>query len=918
MTRQDSSPSPAPEGGYSSADALDGAVRLARLRSRMFARVEPPKIGDFNLLRRIGSGGMGVVYAAWDPALDRIAAVKVLRDTRSKEAAERLQREAVLLAKLRHPNVVGVYAVGTHEGQIYLAMEYVEGETLRDWVMKWQAQPTRDMAALVEVFEQAAQGLAAAHDAGLVHRDVKPENMMIGSDGRLRLMDFGLARVDVTSAELTASVQQHCEDPDTSLATSTMFGTPAYMAPEQLMAHPIGAAADQYAFMLCLYEALCGRMPHVGPDRLALAMRRSTERVEVVAKHAIPRRVRALIQRGLSIEPTDRLPSMHVVAEALGPAFVPRRVRPWHLALGAGLFGGGVVWAGTPTAPPSVCTDSAASLGEAWSESRRVEVAGRLGPGAPQNRVLEQLDLYADDWRAAHRDACTATRVTKSQSEDLLDLRMRCLSQARVKFDAATRALSSLDGGATARLTAAVRLGHDLVPVARCADLEALRTTTGPLDDPERRKTADELRQRLAYVVARRVAGQDVAVELTTLLDEGQALGHDPLLAEIELEFAEFLARWGTDLDAAREHALRALDLAETSRHDIAALQAWIFLTFNAGHRESAPELLQVYARRALAAWERAGAKPLQRAVLDRHVGSAWRSLGDTERAREHLERAVALVEQHGHDDGLELPNALVSLGLVLSDVGESDAAYAAISRALPIYERAYGLDHPALLPALLGLAGSRELSEDVDAAQPYIRRARSIVKRLELEGTPMGTNVAIREVATLLNSDRAARAVVVAQETVAALEASGLAESTQMADMQSLLGASLYRSGRCDEAIPVLNASVSLCTKLGAGVTEVTARNARASCVLQRDPSAALPDIDRVLALLREQGATQTISYALAMLTSARARKTTDRATARKHLAIARELAGDNILFLDTIRELEVELASTSSVAPG
>src|SRR5258707_610263 len=214
---------------------------------------------------------MGVVYAAYDPELDRKVAVKLLRaeaDTKSnaRAAQARLLREAQAMARLSHPNVISVHDVGALGTQVFIAMEFVEGKTLTRWLKEKPLTPRE----IVQTFLQAGKGLAAAHAAGLVHRDFKPDNVLIGNDGRIKVLDFGLARAveDVVGdaptlpPQVVASGLSTPRQLEARLTRSGAFlGTPAYMAPEQLLGKTIDARADQFSFCVALYEALYGERP---------------------------------------------------------------------------------------------------------------------------------------------------------------------------------------------------------------------------------------------------------------------------------------------------------------------------------------------------------------------------------------------------------------------------------------------------------------------------------------------------------------------------------------------------------------------------------------------------------------------------------------------------------------------------------
>jgi len=250
-------------------------------------------IGHFRVVRRLGMGGMGVVFACEDANLGRQVAVKLVRDEHPAYRA-RLLREAQAMARLEHPNVVRVYEVGTDRGRMFIAMELVEGETLTGWLRSF-----RTWQDVVEMFLQVGAGLAAVHGVGLVHRDFKPDNVLVDRQGRARVADFGLARLDVKDPSPLAQ-------PLTK--SGVMMGTPGYMAPEQQFGADVDARADQYSFCIALREALGGRP------------------VEEARWAAVPAPIRAVVNRGLSYDPPDRYPSMTELLAALRA--VPRYPQP--------------------------------------------------------------------------------------------------------------------------------------------------------------------------------------------------------------------------------------------------------------------------------------------------------------------------------------------------------------------------------------------------------------------------------------------------------------------------------------------------------------------------------------------------------------------------------------------------------------
>jgi serine/threonine protein kinase len=239
----------------------------SRIRAALFddRPLAPERIGRFILLDTLGEGGMGTVLEAYDETLDRKVAVKLLHPAIAESNAKRLVREAQALAKLSHPNVVGVYEVGNVEGRTFIAMELVRGETLK----QWQGQdPRPGWRECVEVYVQAGQGLAAAHAVGLVHRDFKPGNCVIDNHGRVRVLDFGLVReLDAASVDEPAGASTLLRPTDAALETSltrtgTVLGTVAYMPLEQLSGALADVQSDQFSFCVSLYEIQpCGSQP---------------------------------------------------------------------------------------------------------------------------------------------------------------------------------------------------------------------------------------------------------------------------------------------------------------------------------------------------------------------------------------------------------------------------------------------------------------------------------------------------------------------------------------------------------------------------------------------------------------------------------------------------------------------------------
>lgn len=287
------------------------------------AIIEANRFGRFTVLEQAGAGAMGVVYAAYDPSLDRRVALKVLRGRATAgRRRDAVRREALALARVSHPNVVPIYEVAEADGRLFLAMEYVDGEALDDWLADVQRPWTR----IVEVFADLASGLAAAHAQGLVHRDFKPTNVLVGADERPRIIDFGLARaVDGVEELIEDGPQTSGEFARLSVAlsrTGRLKGTPAYMAPEQLDGEPPTAASDQFSFCVALFEALTGHPPFPR-DSLPL-LRNAIAKGSLAEAGAVPKDVFAIVRRGLANDPAARWPSMTALGDALRGALLER------------------------------------------------------------------------------------------------------------------------------------------------------------------------------------------------------------------------------------------------------------------------------------------------------------------------------------------------------------------------------------------------------------------------------------------------------------------------------------------------------------------------------------------------------------------------------------------------------------------
>jgi serine/threonine protein kinase len=330
---------------------------LSGVRNSERALPAGARVGRYVVGERVGAGAMGTVYAAHDPDLDRQVALKVMRRrSGGEELRARLLREGQAMARLTHPGVITVYDVGTVGDQLFVAMELVTGGTLRHWT----ARRSRDWREVLDVFRRAGAGLACAHAAGLVHRDFKPDNVLVGDDGRVRVTDFGLARATRDESGDAAPPDAAADPLEATLTrTGSLVGTPAYMAPEQLRGAAVDARADVFSFCVSLYEALYGDRPFAGTTLVAL--RDSIERGAVRPAprgSGVPRRLRRALLVGLRADPGDRYASMDTLLRALDEAVPARRTRTALVAVAALASVAAAAWWYAPRATPSASPPS--------------------------------------------------------------------------------------------------------------------------------------------------------------------------------------------------------------------------------------------------------------------------------------------------------------------------------------------------------------------------------------------------------------------------------------------------------------------------------------------------------------------------------------------------------------------------------
>jgi serine/threonine protein kinase/tetratricopeptide (TPR) repeat protein len=642
---------------------------------------EPFRAGRYVILQHVGHGAMGNVYAAYDPDLDRKVAVKVLRDS-GRPLPASLVREAKAMAKLTHPHVVAVHDVGTCDRGVFVAMEFVEGVTLRTW-LKAQARSWREALA---VFTRAGEGLAAAHAGGVVHHDFKPDNVLIGGDGAVvKVVDFGLARVALgTAAAVSGELSDTGSRAATTLAATAIsphgpsglsagsvrgadavtqasergpVGTLAYMAPERHAQRPADARSDQFSFCVALYEALYHQRPFAGTDVASLRHAVLHEApIDPPKGSSVPLRIAAALRRGLARAPEDRFPTMTALLAALAE---PRR-RRLHWALSAGLIGAA----------------SAAMLAARSSEDRCATITSEADSWWQTNAVDAPPEV-------AEREAAWAGRVQATcaagmRGELAADLRLAreaCLGEQW----ALTRALVETAARVPAQREA---LWAEVPDGAQCDDPAVLVAVPAP-EFAQRGEVAD-IREGLAQVAADEVAGAYAPAQarLTELLNRAEALGYAPVLAEALYQRGRLEHYSG---ESASGSLLAAIDAAEANRHDRVAADAWGFLA----------EVAALGRRPEFADWDRRAQAARSRLFAGSRTGSATgggqqvhpaiaRGLGalqagDRAGAAEAFRGALA-------EPGLH-PLMRAKLQLNLAVVQDGEAQEAAWQAALAAYE---------------------------------------------------------------------------------------------------------------------------------------------------------------------------------------------------------------------------------------
>ena len=787
------------------------------------ARATPERAGRYLIIEEIGSGAMGTVYAAYDPQLDRKIALKLLRPERGadREFCARMLREAQALAKLSHPHVVAVYDAGTFGDQVFIAMDFIQGTSLRQWL--GARRPWRE---IVDMFLQAGRGLAAAHAAGLVHRDFKPDNVLVGDDGRARVVDFGLAAetevpvaLGASTATLTTTEERLHMAQGSLTRVGALLGTPAYMAPEQLMGQPARTASDQFSYCVALWEALYGERPFVGKhlDALIDAILRGKPG-EGPRRTRVPPRVRRVLLKGLSARPELRHPDMSALLAALARA----AARPWRrwAALGAvalaGVLGFAVFdlqrqqadmearLAALATTRAAACAAGEAQLAGFWDAGRAQAIErGFAATGlafAPHDaaQATALLGRYADGWAETYRGLCLAHQRGELP-DDLHERGLACLYERRAALGSLAELLAEADRAIVERSSEAIGA---LPGTTACSDPAQLLREGEAAATPEAAQARERLRRELAQIVSQSTLRTDDALRerLARVIEAARAAGDAALQARALRSRAVFELdqdAFDAALASLRESWWLAL-AAEADREALVSARRLARELATHGRIDEG----EVWLRNGQALLARLGAASTEDAILLAEVeGLIAMRRGQLAAALAILEPLRARVEREFGETHPQHVQLLVNISGLREDLGDYAGSIAGLRRGLAIREAIYGTDHPKLIVTLENLGVSLDNVGEFAAAQASYRRALDLARRFMPESPLKSANLRNNLGESLYREGEHAAALaefVAARDT---MRASGFREHPLIGFTELGQGNALLHLGRVAEA---------------------------------------------------------------------------------------------------------------------
>lgn len=790
-------------------------------------RAAGAQVGRYVVLERIASGGMGEVYAAWDPQLDRKVALKLVRADVVEQMGEsqgrsRLLREAQAMAKLAHPNIVTVHDAGQVGNEVFVAMEFLDGSSLREYLA--EHKPT--WRETLRIFLEAGRGLAAAHEAGLVHRDFKPHNVLVTRSGRICVLDFGLARA--AAAPLADEPREHAGHhgtvdgnisvDSTLTAAGSVMGTPGYMSPEQYRGDVTSPATDQYSFCIALYEGLYGKRPFSAGTLDGLRAEAEAGIGDAPRGAKVPRALFRVLKRGLAPKAGERYPSMAELLRALNRIYLFRtgkRGYAW-LAAGLALIAFASAWAtkGVITNP---CPSAQPRFDEIWNDriGNEVRAAFAASGVSSADTAFSEADrllrAWGSDWVSMQKDACEATNVRHEQSPELLDRRIACLSR---RLDE-TRGLVSILKAADARVVIhSVEAAAALKPLQSCANATVLMSSarTPP---PELIPTLDQVRPKIAQAITLTQAGREddakrVLLSLATVVDDS---GWEPLKAEYALACAQLhYARFEASdvVDRAHLAAKSALFAGDTEQ----LVSAWTLLSL-VYSRLRQLEDAQRWADYAQAQLSQVGENTALAAEVEDAQYNMFLQRGDYAEAIKRAAKAKELFEKAY---GPEHPRVAImydEIGWAQSWMGDQDAAVENERRAAEMIHRKFGDEHPLMARVLNHLASVEEERDELDSALEHHLTALALREKLYgPDHTEVGAscnNLALLYV-RMNRPDDAARTA----ERAVAIERRLVPGTARFAGTLDTLAQARLAQGRFAEAISLWEETIELADRNG------------------------------------------------------------------------------------------------------
>ncbi len=737
-------------------------------------------IGQRYLVERVlGRGGMGTVYLARDMSLGRDVALKLHR---AGSGHDRLYREAVAMAQLAHPNVVTVFEVGVVDDQLFVAMEYIRGETLRGWV----TQKPRTWREIVALMIDAGEGLAAAHRAGLVHRDFKPENVLVGEDGRPRVSDFGLARVDsVVTASLPPSSTPRARTapisvtpvPSTGPMTEegSVIGTPAYMPPEQFVGVDVDPRSDQFSFCVATWEALHGTRPFAGTTVPQLQQAIERGEITIPETSSVPASVQRVLRRGLTARASERWPDMKSLLAALDRTLHPRNTRWIALAGVAVIVGAASIAFAVMRARQPDCSGAGADIDTLIPPGLRahvVEIATRAG-GDAGRRAQNNIAKLVAGYRDAAVFACRASG-THDWSPELAERSKACL------FDQANVAAAVLDTSIVtprrAETLSAEVWGIANVDVCRNVSSIVMR----PLRPPELREAIGQARGKLTAAAILAESGDPPAAAKVADEIAASPVGKAPGVAALLLvtraaidhaaDHVEQAVREATDgYYAAHAEGDKITEIAAiqhllywigTEQENVAAVEPWYRLALSevdgfatvsqfeaaqmrvalVGVATSRNDLPVAIEQARLATEALANGPPLARATALREYAAALATAGDVNRSIPLYEETIKQISEALGPEDRQIAATYADEALTFSDAGRTDQAVAAAERALELLDKSHvtGID---LAHVQLDLASVLINADKEDRAEQLLRAARPVYEAaLGADNTTLAT----------------------------------------------------------------------------------------------------------------------------------------------------------------------------------